>query len=107
MYTYCDVFALGELKNSGLPVHPQFPVKFAPTIRQKKYPVFRNDKAILDIFAEELWVQILRGIVGAPANHYFSVHQEQIRHNRYTCTGNHWSELAAASRRASPAINCG
>jgi hypothetical protein len=23
-YTYCDVFALGELKNSGLPVHPQF-----------------------------------------------------------------------------------
>ena len=64
----------------------------------------KNDKAILDIFADELWVQISQGIVGAPANHYFSVHQEQIRHNRYTCTCNHWSELAAASRRASPAI---
>ena len=42
--TYCDVFALGELKNVGLPVHPQFlsnvythnsSVTFAPTIRQK------------------------------------------------------------------------
>jgi hypothetical protein len=57
---------------------------------------FRNDKAILDISADELWVQI-QGIVGAPVNH-----QEQIRHNRYTY--NHWSELVAASRRASLAI---
>jgi hypothetical protein len=40
---------------------------------------FRNDKAILDIFADELWVHFYWGIMGAPVNHYFSVHQEQIR----------------------------
>jgi hypothetical protein len=37
--SYCDITGLGELKNSGLPVHPQFVSKNAPTIHQQNCPV--------------------------------------------------------------------